>query len=133
MSQENVDLTYRANDAFTRRELDAFLTLMDRDVEFTPFERALEGLGAYRGHGGVKTWWEESFGVMPDLKSEYEEVRDLGDTTLVRGRLSGSGVGSGASFERTWWGVVRWRDRKIVWWHAFESEAEALEAVGLRG
>jgi len=52
--------------------------------------------------------------------------------TVTRGRLRGQGAGSGASFERTLWLAVEWRGEKEVWWHAFESEAEALEAVRLR-
>ena len=59
MSQENVELIQRAFEAFNRRDLDAFLELMAPEVEFTPYERALEGLGPYRGHDGVRTWWEE--------------------------------------------------------------------------
>jgi hypothetical protein len=48
MSQENVDLHYRAIDAFNRRDLGAYLTLNDPEVEFTPYEvgpggRALPG------------------------------------------------------------------------------------------
>jgi ketosteroid isomerase-like protein len=132
MSQENVELVYRAIDTFNRRDLRAFLELMDLDVEFTPYERAIEGLGPYRGHEGVRTWWEESFAALPDLNAELIEVRDLGDITFSRGRLSGTGAASGASFERTLWMANEWRDRKQVWWHAFESEAEALEAVELR-
>jgi hypothetical protein len=27
--------------------------------------------------------------------------------------------------------AVEWRDKKVVWWGAFATEAEALEAVGL--
>ena len=132
MSQENVELNYRSHDAFNRRDLDAYLALNDPDVEFTPYERALEGLGPYHGHDSVRTWWQESLDVLPDFQVELDEVRDLGDLTLVRGCLRGQGVGSGASFERTYWGVFHWHDKKIVWWHAFQTEAEALEAVGLR-
>jgi hypothetical protein len=36
-----------------------------------------------------------------------------------------------AEFKRTYWGLFRVRDKRIVWWHAFQSEAEALEAAGL--
>jgi len=132
MSQENVELLHQAIDAFNRRDLDAYLALQDPDVEFTPYERALEGLGPYRGHEGVRTWWEESFAALPDLSAELYEVRDLGDVTFSRGHLRGTGAGSGASFERTLWLVNEWRDKKTVWWRAFESEAEALEAAGLR-
>jgi ketosteroid isomerase-like protein len=132
MSQENVDLTYQAHDAFNRRDLDAYLALMAPDVEFTPYEVLVQGGSAYRGHGGVRSWWEDSLAVLPDLRSELYEVRDLGDMTLVRGRLRGSGAGSGASFERTLWQVIEWRDKKLVWWRAFETQAEALEAAGLQ-
>jgi len=131
MSQENVEIVRRAHDAFNRRDLDAYLALHDPDEEFTPYERAIEGLGPYRGHDDVRRWWEEALEVLPDLKVELNEVRDLGDLTLVRGCLRGQGAGSGASFERTYWGLFRCRDKRIVWWHAFQSEAEALKAAGL--
>ena len=131
MSEENVELNYRSHDAFNRRDLEGFLVLNDPEVEFTPYERAIEGLGPYRGHDGVRIWWEETLETLPDLTVELEDVRGVGDLTLVRGRLWGHGAESGASFERTYWGVFRWRDKKIVWWHAFQSEAEALEAAGL--
>lgn len=132
MSQENVELTYRAHDAFNRRDLDAFLALMDPDVEFTPYERAVEGSGPYHGHSGVQGWWEDAFEILPDFRVELDEVRDLGDMVFVRGCLRGQGAGSGVSFERTYWGLFHWRDKKQVWWHAFESESEALEAAELR-
>jgi ketosteroid isomerase-like protein len=131
MSQENVALNYQSHDAFNRRDLDAFLALNDPGVEFTPYERAIEGLGPYHGHEGVRAWWEESLEILPNLRVELIEVRDLGDMTLVHGRLRGEGAGSGASFERTYWGLFRWRDGRTTWWHAFESEARALEAAGL--
>jgi ketosteroid isomerase-like protein len=97
MSQENVDLVRRAYDTFNRRDLDAFLELMDPDVEFIPFERALEGGGAYHGHSGVRNWWTDSFAALPDLRMRPDEVRDLSDWTLTRGRLSGHSAESGAS------------------------------------
>jgi ketosteroid isomerase-like protein len=130
MSQENVELLGRAVDAFNRRDLDAYLALQDSGVEFTPFERAVEGLGPYVGHRGIRTWWEESFAALPDLSSHLDEVRDLGHITVARGRLQGQGAASGARFERTLWMVVAWRNSKTVWWRAFESEAEALDAAG---
>ena len=100
MSQENVELLYRAYDAFNERNLDAFLALMDADVELIPFERALEGGGSYRGHSGVRSWWNDAFAVLPDFRVEPEEIRDLGDWTLTRGRLRGHGAKSSAVFER---------------------------------
>jgi hypothetical protein len=133
MSQEYVALTHRVIDAFNRRDLGAYLELMDPEVEFTPYEVWVQGGDPYRGHAGVRSWWEESFAVLPDLRAEVYEVRDLGGRALlVHGRLRGQGAGSGAPIERTMWLAVEWHDDKEVWWCAFGSEAEALEAATLR-
>jgi ketosteroid isomerase-like protein len=131
-SPEHVELGYRANDAFNRRDLHAFLALMDRDIEFVPYEVSIQGGDPYRGHEGVHAWWEDTLAALPDLRVETHEIRDFGEMTFVSGRLSGKGGASGASFERALWQAVRWRDGKIVWWRAFETEDEALEAVGVR-
>jgi hypothetical protein len=131
MSQENVDLVRRAHEAFNRRELAAFLAMHHTEVEFVPYEVAVQGGQPYRGHEGVRAWWEESLGVLPDLRSELDEVRDLGSRLFVRGHLSGQGAGSGASFKRPLWQAAECRDGLIAWWRAFGTEAEALEAAGL--
>ena len=60
MTQENVELTRRAFDAFNRRDLDAFLALMDDDVEAVPRAGAIEGESSFRGHDGVRRWWERT-------------------------------------------------------------------------
>ena len=127
MSRENVSLFRQVIDAFNRRDFDAYLALMDPSVEFMPYERAVEGLGPYRGHDGVRTWWENSL----QATAELYDVRSRGDKTFARGRLHGTGAESGATFDRTLWLANEWRDNKAVWWHAFENEAEALKAVGL--
>src|SRR5438876_12173136 len=108
MSQENVELLRQAIDAFNRRDLDAYLATQDPGVEFTPYERAVEGLGPYRDHDGIRTWWENSLEAFPDLTADYYEIRDLGEITLARGSLRGSGAGSGAPFGRTLWMVSEW-------------------------
>ena len=97
MSRENVELIQRAFEAFNRRDLDAFLELMD-----------------------------------PAFRVEPGEIGDHGDVTLAHGRLRGEGASSGVAFDRVMWHIARWRGKKQVWWSAFETEAEALEAAGLR-
>ena len=43
MSQENVELLYRAQEALNRRDLDAFLALHDPNVEIVPRILLVEG------------------------------------------------------------------------------------------
>jgi ketosteroid isomerase-like protein len=131
MSQENVELTYRAMEAFNRRDLDAYLALMDDDVEIVPRIGAMEGESSYRGHDGTRRWWNNVFGVFPDWSVEMVEVRDLGDLTFATTRLSGHGAGSTAPTDQATWFMARWRRGKCVWWRTFQTRAEALEAAGL--
>ena len=131
MSQENVELTYRAIDAFNRRDLDAYLALMDDDVEVIPRCRALERESSYRRHDGVRRWWNNVFDVFPDWTIEVVEARDLGDLTFATTRVSGHGAGSTAPTDQAIWMMARLRRGRCVWWGSFNTRAEALEAVGL--
>jgi ketosteroid isomerase-like protein len=129
MSQENVRLVYEVIDAFNRRDLDAYLALMDDDVEAVP--RGARIHGSYYGHDGIRRSWENVFEVWPDFTVQAVEVRDLGDLTVAAVRLRGQGAGSDTPTEQAVWNVTRWRRGKCIWWRNFTTQEEALEAVGL--
>jgi len=78
MSQKNVEVVRAGHDIFNRRDLDAYRALHHPDVEFTPYEWAIEGLGPYHGHEDVRRWWEEAFAALPEFKVDLNEVRDPG-------------------------------------------------------
>ena len=130
MSRENVQLAYRAIDAFNRRDLDALLALMDDDVVAVARAAAMEG-GQYHGHDGIRRWWREQLDVFPDFMVEVREVRDHGDVTVAVLHNRAHGAGSETPAEETIWSVVRWRRGKVVWSRNLSTEAEAFEAVGL--
>jgi hypothetical protein len=104
---------------------------MDPNVEFTPYERAMEGVGPYRGHADIRVWWANAFEVFRDVRVECDAVRGFGEIAIASGRLGGTGAGSGAPFDRQWCGAAKWRDGKMVWWYTYGSEDEALKALGL--
>jgi ketosteroid isomerase-like protein len=130
MSEKNVELTYRVYDAFARRNLDALLALMDDDVEAVPMLVAMEG--GYRGHAGIRRWWENLLDVFPDYTGQVVEVRDLGQFTLGVLGVRAHGRGSDTPFEDTIWQLLEWRNEKVVRWQVFLTEAEAFGAAGLR-
>lgn len=130
---ENVDLHYLGNDAFNRRDIDALLALADPDIELFSRIREMEGGGGpYRGPDGVQSWLETLLDIAPDFSAEIEDIRDLGEVTVARVRNRGHGLGSDAPMDQTSWQVIEWRHRKAIRWHIVLSEAEALEAAGLR-
>ena len=126
-----MELARRAYDAFNRRDWDAFLALMDDEVEVESRLVAMEG--GYHGHEGLRRWWNDFLGTFPDYICEIEELRDLDeDVTLGHIRGWGRGAGSTTPVVDPFWQPIRWRDRKCVWWRNCSTEAEALEAAGLR-
>jgi ketosteroid isomerase-like protein len=129
MSQENVELMYRAFDAFNRRDLDAFVALMDDDVEALPRQAPMEG--GFHGHDGIRRWWKNLLDVFPDFAMQVVEVRDFGDLLVAAVHTRGHGADSDTPLDETVCHVARWRHGKCVWWRSFNTRAEALEAVGL--
>lgn len=132
MSEENVENIRRVLAAFHRRDLDAFLAFMDPELEFTSRVIPVAGDVDYRGHDGIREWWKDLLTVFSDFQVEAIEIRDLGEWTVLAARVSGHGADSDAPFEQPIWQATQWRDGKVVCWATFDTEAEALEAAGLR-
>ena len=130
MSQENVELTHGAFDAFNRRDPEAFLTVFDHHVKFVSRLGAVEG--DYSGHEGIRRLWDTLFGVWPDLTAELLEVDAVEDqVTVAAVRFRGRGAGSDVPWEWTVWQAARWHRGKVVAVHSLDSRAEALEALRL--
>ena len=108
MSHENVELAQQAFDAFSRRDLGAFLALMDADVEALSRLVAMEG--GYHGHDGIRLWWQ-TCSTLSDYTLETVEARALGNLTLTTLRSRG-GADSDTPFVDTVWVVVNWHGRE---------------------
>jgi ketosteroid isomerase-like protein len=130
MSQEHVELHRRVARAFDDKDPDALLALMDDQVEAVPRVTPMEG--GLTGHEGIRQWWESVHATFPDFVTEVVEVRDLGDMTLADLRHRAHGAGSDTPVEQRSWHVAEWRNAKVVWWGAYATEADALEAARRR-
>jgi hypothetical protein len=80
MSQENVKLAYRATDAFNRRDLDAFLALMDDDVDAVSRIIAIEG--GLQGHTESVAGGITGSTSGPTTTSRFSKC-DFGDLTVA--------------------------------------------------
>jgi ketosteroid isomerase-like protein len=126
VSLTNRELTERAYGALERRDLQGFLDLIDPDVEFHSLIAEAEGQ-TFRGHDGVREWWERVAGALGGVDFEFEHFRDLGDSAVVR--VGASGEAGGVSVSQTMYQAIRAREGKAVWWGTFRTEEEALTAV----
>jgi len=129
MSQENVEVGRRHQEAFNRGDLAAMLELTSPNVEW--WDRADDpDASVHRGYEAVAKDLAE-FDDLAELRVGPQEFIDAGDYVVTPVRLHGSGRASGAPFEEYEVHVIRLRNGKVTELREYRTKAQALEAVGL--
>jgi ketosteroid isomerase-like protein len=128
MPEEDAELFHRSIDAINRRDLEAFVALMDQDVRAGSRIATADG---FHGHAGIRQWWDNWLDAFPDYQLAVVDIRPYGDALVATFSAGGHGATSGVPFEDNAWLASRWRNGRCIWWQACRSEAEALEAAGL--
>ena len=132
MSQENVELVRRINDAFNRGDFDPMFALADPPPEFEYVPDRIVG-AMQRGPEGFRRVVEGFWDEFEDPHIELEQLIDAGDRVFITATFSGRGRQSGA--ETCWgpvWSVWTVRDGRVVRWQFFTERNAAIEAAGLR-
>ena len=96
MSEQNVELHRREIEAFNARDIEAFISLSDPQIEFYS-AMTTPGGAVYHGHDGLRKWLgdlEDAWG--DELRVEPEAFFDVGEHTLAFQVLHGRGRQSGA-------------------------------------
>jgi ketosteroid isomerase-like protein len=128
MSQLSIEVRAMA-EALNAGDLEAFVARTAEDVEFTSLVAEAEGR-TYRGHAGVRAWWETVLGAFQDPRWEVLDMRGSGDRAVVKSRLTATLADTDVT--QTMWMAARLREGKLGWWAFFRTEQEALEAARLR-
>ncbi len=136
MSQGNVEVVERSiaafNRAFNRGDLEGFLEFLTPDIEWLPVMGAIGRDESFRGRTGVEAYFDVLRDAWEDLAfAPADEFRDLGERTLMLGRLQGRGRGSGVTVDTPIAVLYDHRAGQISRIHSFYDQAEALRAVGL--
>jgi ketosteroid isomerase-like protein len=137
MSKENVEVVRRAYEEFSQRGPDEELldTFWAPDIVFDVSPAGVPGLGTYRGHEEVMSFFDDWFGVFPfeEWEQEVEEIIDCGgDRVLALAHQRGRGSGSGAPAELEFAQLYTLRDGKFVRVETYLDHKRALEAAGLQ-
>jgi ketosteroid isomerase-like protein len=115
--------------AYGEGRLDRSLDLVDADCELV----LLDGHTTFRGRDGVREWLD---GVRRDWKTltvTYDEVEEAApDCVIGVGRLSGSSVDGGRTFDVPLVCVVEFRDGLLVRARAFATADDARRYAGER-
>ena len=133
MSQENVEAVREAVEAFNRGDLDAALRRMHPDIEWQTLD-TFPDAETYRGRERVREFWQTWQETFRGFRLHLEDCVPVGEhCVLATFRVSGEGAGSGVGVESpAVFQLGEVRDGLVVWVGMFSTEADALEAAGLR-
>jgi ketosteroid isomerase-like protein len=131
MSQENVEVATRAWKHMIRGDVDAVLRHFTDDAEHHP-SSLVPNPRVYRGHDEIARWIRSWPRFWDELNWHVEEIRPVGEQVLVLFWVRAKGKESGVPVEHLAAQLVSFREAKIARTQDFTSEAEALEAAGLR-
>jgi ketosteroid isomerase-like protein len=130
MSQENVEIVRRSYEAFERGDLEEAQNTVD--PEMVIYRWGLDA-ATYHGWEGLLeaiAEWVEGFDEFTLTGEEFIEANEA--QVMVRVHQRAIGAQSGVPIEADFWHVHTMRDGKGTRLDMVATEAEALEAAGLR-
>jgi ketosteroid isomerase-like protein len=132
MSQENMELTRQAYEAWNDGDLDWMLGHMTEDFEFQPGLGFSDLSAVIRGTEGWRQFaatWREAW---DDITVRVERIEDLDDRIVALLTFDGRGRGSGIEVSLRVGHVATVREGRISRLVSIPSWEETLEAVGLQ-
>ncbi len=130
MSQENVEVVKRVQDAINQRDVETLREILHPHGEFRSALARAEG-GVYRGVEGMRQYFGDVVAVWEDFRIELEDVREAGDQLVVVWRATGTSR-AGVPLDQVIAQVWTWREGRLWRNESFTDVGEALEAAGLR-
>jgi ketosteroid isomerase-like protein len=132
MSQDNVEIVRRAQEAFNRRDVGDFLADVDPAVEWDWSRAVGPDREIIRGReqvaGFIRSWWD----AFDESVVVEDEIIDAGEHVVVAFHGRQRGRGSGAEVQGPG-SVLVWtfRDGQAINVTLYQTRNEALASVGL--
>lgn len=131
MAQQNLEIVRRANAAFNSGDTERVLALMHPDFETAVGPELSVEPDTYRGHDGIRRYFNSFRDAMDEIRFRPESFRETGASVVVAVRLSAKGRSTGIMVEQRLGQVWTIRDGKAIAVRSYVSYREALQAVGL--
>lgn len=131
MSERNVETFHELFRAVAARDAARLVELSDPAVEWHSFFAAFLPTGEYYGHSGLSEYVGDLEEAWEGMWPTIDELQPLGDVVVGIGQVRYRGKESGVESESPAAWVVRFRDGKVLRFHAFRDPAEARAAAGI--
>jgi ketosteroid isomerase-like protein len=131
MSQRNAELIRRGFEALSSGDIERIIDFVDPDFEGrVPPELSTEP-DSYRGHAGIRRYFESFWDDMEDIRFEAERTWEKGDAVVVDTRMTARGKQTAIPVEQRFGQIWTLRNGRAVAVSNFASIEQALEAAGL--
>ena len=131
MAQENVEVVRQINASFNSGDIERMLTFIHSDFEAAVPPTFSAEPDIYRGHDGMRRYFDSFHEAMDDICFHQEDAREVGSFVVVAVRLSAKGRTTGIPVEQRLAQVWTVRDGKALQVQSYASLPEALQAAGL--
>jgi ketosteroid isomerase-like protein len=130
MREAAIELTEAMFEAFTARDVEAMVGLLDPEMEFFPIGTArLTGSDApYRGHDGMRRYFADVEDVWQELRVVPQHYELTGDRVLVTGRVYARDRQGGVIDSPAGW-LWEIKDRRFTRGQVFDDPDEARKAA----
>jgi len=131
MSQQNVEIVRQGFEAFNSGDMGRILAFAHPDFEaVVPPELSAEP-DTYRGHDGIRRYFQSFQDAMDEIRFHPERFWDVGQSVVAVVRLTAKGKQTAIPVEQRISQVWTIRDGKATRVRTYASLSGALEAVGL--
>jgi ketosteroid isomerase-like protein len=131
VSRENVEIVQQLTQAFNTGDMDRMLELIGSDFEAEISPSFSAEPDTYRGHDGVRRYFQSFHDAMSKIRFHPERFWDFGESVVVDIRISAKGRQTGIPVEQRLAQIWSLRGGKARAVRSYESVPEALKAVGL--
>jgi ketosteroid isomerase-like protein len=130
VASDNVEIVRRAAEAFNEGGAEGVIPFIHEDFEATTPPDLASEPDTYRGHDGVRRWFDSFYEVMDEIRWDAREFHTVGDRVVVEFTLNARGKSTGLEFGQE--AVMVWtlRDGKAVSIDLYPTLDEALAAAG---
>jgi ketosteroid isomerase-like protein len=128
MAKSNLEVVKAGYAAFAESGVDGIMELTHPNFEATTPPDLASEPDTYRGHEGVRRYWDSFYEAMDEIWLDGDEFIEAGDAVIVKSTLRARGRSSGIVSEQHAVLVWRVRDEKIIG-VSFHPDLEAARAA----
>ena len=136
MSEENAETLLNASatarSATTATDREAFLSILDPEIEWIARDGAPDTQGEFHGIEGAREYYARWASAWADWDWKIEEVRERGDLVASRTWVTGRGRASGLVLDMRIGQIWTFRGGRVSRYESLPTWEQALEAAGLR-